>query len=99
MIQESLQIIDLDVEDEKVQEEEEDISLLKFELKKWKYKATLCEDGMIPLPLHRKEIKELRERWVEELTFQRLRQENLQEELKELRKLTSMKKEKSKCII
>ena len=95
-IQESLEIIDLDAEDEKVQEEEKYIYLWKDELNKWRYQDTPCEEGMAPLPLHRNTIKELREKWAKVLTFQRLRWEKLQGELKELRNLTAMKKKTKK---
>ena len=41
-------------------------------------------------------IKEIMEKWDEELNFQRLRWKKLQGELKELRKLMDMKQEKNK---
>ena len=49
---------------------------------------------MIPLYEYIKTIKELMEKWAEELTFQRFRWEEVQKELKKLKKLKSMKKKK-----
>ena len=52
-IHEPLEIIELDTNDEKAQEVAGDISLLKYESNKWKYQGPMCEEGMIPLPLHK----------------------------------------------
>ena len=41
-------------------------------------KTTLYRDGVIPLTTHMKFIKELREKWVEELIFQKFHWEELQ---------------------
>ena len=71
-----------------------EISSLKYQVNKWKYQDTLHGEGMIPLPTHRKSIKELREKWVEELTFQRFHWEKLQTGLKEQRRYKTMKQEK-----
>ena len=49
---------------------------------------------MIPLYVNKKAIQGLKEKWVEELFFQKLCWEKLQEEVKELRRYKSMKKEK-----
>ena len=49
---------------------------------------------MVPLVEHRKNIKEMKEKWEEELIFQRLRWEEVQKELKDLKKFKSMQKEK-----
>ena len=59
-IQEPLEVIDFNEDEEKDQEEAEDISRLKFELEKWKYRAGLWEEGVISLHLHRKNIKVIR---------------------------------------
>ena len=69
----------------------EDISLLKAEINKWKYQDNLCGEGMITMPTHMKVIKKIREKWAEEMTFQRFHWEELQTELKELRKFKTMK--------
>ena len=37
-----------------------------------------CQEGMVPLVEHRKIIKQLREKWEEELIFQRFRWEEVQ---------------------
>ena len=50
----------------------EELSLLKIEVNKWKSRVDRYQEGMIPLVEHRKNIMEMRERWVEELEFQRL---------------------------
>ena len=49
---------------------------------------------MVPLVEHRKNIKELREKWAEELIFQIFHWEEVQKELKELKKFNSIQKEK-----
>ena len=43
---------------------------------------------------HKKSIQELREKWAEEIFFQKIHWEKIQEELKKLRKYKSMHKEK-----
>ena len=86
------QEIVLDFNDEKNAE----LSLLKVEVKKWKYHVDPCQEGMVPLVEHKKNIKELREKWEEELNFQRFRWEEVQKELKELKKFKSMQKDKEK---
>ena len=53
-----------------------------------------CQEGTVSLAEHRKTIKELKERWVEELMFQKLHWEEIQKELKELKKFKSMQVEK-----
>ena len=77
-VQDPSKIIELDEEDEEAYIVAEEISLLKVEVNKWKYQATLHGKGMIPLPTHRKVIKELKEKWIEELTFQRFHWEKMQ---------------------
>ena len=49
---------------------------------------------MVPLAKHRKTIKELKEIWVEELMFHKFFWEDIQKELKELKKFKSMQVEK-----
>ena len=49
---------------------------------------------MVPLVAHRNTIRELRERWAQELTFKRFCWEEVHKELKELKKFKSMQKEK-----
>ena len=46
-----------------------------------------CQIGMVSLAEHRKTIRELKEKWAEELMIQKLRGEELQKELKELKKV------------
>ena len=52
-----------------------------------------CQEGMVSLAEHRKTNRELKERRAEELMFQKLRWEEIQE-LKELKKFNSMQVEK-----
>ena len=49
---------------------------------------------MIALSEHRRIIKELEERWAEERMAHRIREEELQSKLKELKKFQSMQREK-----
>ena len=51
------QEIVLDSDDEKNAE----LSLLRVQVKKWKYNVDRCQEGVVPLVEHRKTIKELRE--------------------------------------
>ena len=51
-------------------------------------------EGMIPLAHHEKTIRELREKWAEELMFHKLRWEEIQKKLKEMKKFKSMQVEK-----
>ena len=63
--------------DERIQGMIKEISLLKIEVKKWKMQVDKYQEGMIPLTDHEKTIKELREKWEEELIFQKLRWEEI----------------------
>ena len=72
-------------------EENADLSLLRVEVKKWKYHADRCQEGMVPLAEHRNTFKELRKKWAEEIIFQKFRWEEVQ---KELKKSKSMQTEK-----
>ena len=54
-----------------------EISLLKIEVKKWKRQVDKYQEGMIPLADHEKTIIELREKWAEDLMFQKLRWEEI----------------------
>ena len=48
------------------------------------------QEGMVSLPEHRKIIRELKEKWAEDLMTQKIGVEELQKELKELKKFKSM---------
>ena len=50
--------------------------------------------GMISLSEHRKIIRGLEENWAEELLAHRIREEEIQSNLRELKKFQSMQKEK-----
>ena len=54
------------------------------------------KEGIVSLAEHRKTIRELKERWAEELMSQKLHGEELQKEIKELKKFKSMQVEKYK---
>ena len=98
--QSSQEIFNLDYDEEKDAGEEniqgliEELSLLKIEVNKWKGEVDRYQEGMIPLVQHRNTIRELREIWAEELMFHKFRWEEIQKELKELKKLKSMQVEK-----
>ena len=51
-------------------------------------------EGMVSLAEHRKTIKELKEKWVEELMTHKIHGEELQKELRELKKFKSIQVEK-----
>ena len=57
--------------DERIQGLIKEISLLKMEVKKWKRQVDKYQEGMIPLIDHENTIRELREKWAEELMFQK----------------------------
>ena len=46
-----------------------ELSLLKMEVKKWKRQVDKYQEGMIPLVDNENTIRELREKWEEELMF------------------------------
>ena len=91
MVQEPCEIIDLN---EEAQEETEDIPMLKYHFNNLRYQDTLYGGGVIPLTTQNKFIKHLRDKWAEELMFQKFRCEELQEEIRDLKKFKSMQKEK-----
>ena len=66
MVQDPCEMIELN---EEYQEKIQDIPLLKYQLNNLRYQATLYREGVIPLPTQRKSIKDLREKWAEELMF------------------------------
>ena len=67
---------------EKEKEFKKDLSLLELELSKWRHHSILSEKGMISLPEHRRIVKYLKYKWVEELIFQKFQWEYLQKDLK-----------------
>ena len=52
------------------------------------------QEGMVSLAEHRKTIRELKEKWAEELMTHKCCEEELQKELRELKKFKSMQEEK-----
>ena len=103
-MQYSQEFVNLDSDEEKDAGEEriqsliEELSLLKIEVKKWKSEVDRYQKGMIPLVQHRNTISELRERWEEEIIFQKFCWEDVHKELKDLKKFKSMQKEKDQLI-
>ena len=68
---------------------------MKLEVSKWKYHAGQYDKGMISLSEHKKTIQEIREKWDEDIFFQKIRWDKIHEELKDLRKYKSMQKERT----
>ena len=68
--------------DERTQELQREISLLKHELVKWKRHDDQWKEAMVPLNKYRKTINELREKWDEELIFQKFQWDGVKKELK-----------------
>ena len=81
-------------EDEEIERLIKELSILRIEVRKWRSQVERCQEGMVSLAEHRKTIRELKERWAEELMFQKLRWEEIQKELKEMKKFKSMQVEK-----
>ena len=65
-----------------------------MEVIKWKSQVEEYQEGIIFLTEHKNIIKILEEKWEEERMTQRLREEELQSKLRELKKFQSMQKEK-----
>ena len=91
--------INLDLEQEGYYKKEilnltTEVSALKLEVTKWKSQLEEHQKSMIALSEHRKIIKALEERWAEERMAHRIREEELQSKLKELKKFQSMQREK-----
>ena len=92
--------IDPNFDKEEYQEEEEaltptaEISILRMDVRKWKSQVEEYQEGMVSLTEHKNTIRILEVKWVEERMTQRLREEELQSNLRELKKFQSMQKEK-----
>ena len=74
-------------EDEGIQRMTQELSLLRIEVRNWKSQVERYQEGMVPLAEHRKTIRELRERWAEELMFQKFHWEEIQKELKKFKSM------------
>ena len=57
------------VEDEGIQRLNQELSLLRIEVRKWKSQVERYQEGMVPLAEYRKTIRELKERWAKKLMF------------------------------
>ena len=75
-----------------------EVSFLKLEVSKWRHHASQFDEGMISLTEHKNIIQELREQWVKEIFFKKIRWEKMQEKLKELKKYESMEKDKEQML-
>ena len=64
-------------EDEEIRRMTKELAILGIEVRKWRSQVERCQEGMISLAEHRKTIRELKERWVKELMFQKLRWEQI----------------------
>ena len=88
--------INLDSDKEEHLEEEEilklieELSILRMEVNKWRGQVERYQEGMVSLAKHRNTIRELKEKWAEELMTQKLHGEELQKELKEMKNIKSM---------
>ena len=96
--------IDLDLDKEEHHKEEilnltAKVSILRMEVIKWKIQVEEYQRGIISLSEHRKIIRGLEENWVEERMTQRIWEEELQSNLRELKKFQFMQKEKEKMYV
>ena len=57
------------IENEGIQRTTKELSILRIEVRKWRIQVERFQEGMVSLPEHRNTIKELKERWAEELMF------------------------------
>ena len=75
--------INMDSNNEEYPEEEEtlnpieEISILRMEVRKWRSRVEIYQEGMVPLAEHRKTIMGLKEKWAEQLMTQKLCEEEL----------------------
>ena len=92
--------IDLDSDKEEYPEEKEtlkpieEISILRMEVRKWRSQVESYQEGMVSLAELKKTIKGLKEKWAKEIMTQKLCEEELQKELREMKKFKSMQVEK-----
>ena len=63
------------------------ISILRMEIIKWKSQVEEYQEGIIYLTEHKNIIRRLEEEWEEERMTQRLQEEELQSNLRELKKV------------
>ena len=77
-------------EDEEIIKLTKELSILRIEVRKWRSQVERCQEGMVSLAENRKTIMELKEIWAKELMSQKLHGEEIQKELKELKKFKSM---------
>ena len=87
--------IDLDSDKEEHHKEEilnltVEVSILRMEVIKWKNQVEEYYRGMISLNEHRNIIRGLEENWAEERMTQRIQEEELQSNLRGLKKFKSM---------
>ena len=87
--------IDLDSDKEEHHKEEilnliAEVSILRMEVIKWKRQEEKCQGGIISLTEHKNIIRGLEEKWAEERMTQRIREEELQSNLRELKNFQFM---------
>ena len=78
------------LEEEETLKPTEEISILRMEVRKWRSQVERYQEGMVSFTEHRNTIRELKEKWAKELMTQKLREEELQKELGDLKKFKSM---------
>ena len=83
--------IDLDSDREKHHEEEilnltAEVSILRMEVIKWKSPVEEYQEAIVSITKHKNIIRRLEEKWVAERMTQRLQEEELQTNLRELKK-------------
>ena len=54
-------------EDEEILKLTKELSILRIEVRKWRIQVERCQERMVSLAEHRNTIRELKEKWVEEL--------------------------------
>ena len=64
-------------EDEEILKLKKELSILRIEVRKWRSQVERYQEGMVSLAEHRKTIRELKEKWAEELMSQKLHGEEL----------------------
>ena len=79
-------------------QETEEVTCLKTRASRWKHHTNQFKKCMISLTTHKKVIHELREQWTEDIFFQNIRWEEMQEKLKYLKKYEAMEKNKEQML-
>ena len=65
------------LEEEEILKLTEELLILRMEVRKWRSQVERYQEGMVSLTEHRKTIRELKEKWAEELMTQKLHEEEI----------------------